>query len=112
MKINAQRIAKLYLLNKIKAAGFEATESQISLLDETNLIYRVDQVFMKAAADTLVTFDFSATTEKASNLYFSLKGKPIVLSGEYALVEIHDLIANGQVEVKGTVKKTPRGGQK
>jgi hypothetical protein len=110
IKDNAQRIAKLYLVNKIKAAGFEVTEDQISLVDETNLIYRVNQIFLKATPDTLVTFDFSATTERASNLYFSLKEKPIVLQGDYALVEIHDLIANNQVEAKGQVKKIPRGG--
>jgi hypothetical protein len=110
VKKNAERIAKLYLIGKIKAAGFEVTEGQIALVDETALIYRVEKVFLKDIKDTIVTFDYLSTQEKVSNLYFELKGTPIVLAGEYTLEELNALISNGEVEKKGEVKKTQRGG--
>jgi len=110
VKNNAERITKLYLVNKIKTAGFEITEDQIKLVDEVNLVYRVEKVFLQSAEDTLVTFDYLSDQEKVSNLYFELKGTPMILTGEYSLQELHDLISDNQVEVKGEVKKTQRGG--
>ncbi|MDD3862046.1 MAG: hypothetical protein PHP74_04140, partial [Candidatus Gracilibacteria bacterium] len=44
VKNNAERIAKLYLINKSKIAGFEVSEDNIKLVDEELLIYRIDKM--------------------------------------------------------------------
>lgn len=110
VKNNAQRIAGLYLMNKIKVAGFDVKENQIQLVDEDNFVYRVDNVALEDMSDVIVTFDYLSKAEKVTNLYFLFKGKPIVLVGEYTLKELHDIIVNNEVEAKGEVQKTQRGG--
>ncbi|MDD3862175.1 MAG: hypothetical protein PHP74_04810, partial [Candidatus Gracilibacteria bacterium] len=65
-------------------------------------------MFLKGKEETFVTLDYLSTQEKVSNLYFEVKGKPIVLAGEYGLDELKNFISNDEVEEKGEVKKTQR----
>ncbi|MFA6917423.1 MAG: hypothetical protein WC285_01120 [Candidatus Gracilibacteria bacterium] len=106
---NAQRVAKLYIAGIVKAAGFEITEDQIKLVDEENIVYRVDKVFLKSMPEVTVIFDYLSNKEKVAGLYFIIDGKPIVLDGEYTLNELRDLITSRQFETAGQVKKTSRG---
>lgn len=109
IETNAQRIARIYISNKIQAAGFTISENQVKLVDEAKVIYRVENIMVKSSPDIVVTFDYMATKEKVANLYFKLKDQPIVMDGEYTIAEVHDLIVNNQVESKGQPKKMSRG---
>lgn len=105
VETNAQRIARIYISKKIAEAGYTITEKNIQLIDEVNTIYRINDVFVKGYEKVLVTFDYDFKLEKATNVFFTFEGKPIVIEGAYGIKDIYNMI------IKGVDKEVSPDGQ-
>ncbi|MFC1615623.1 hypothetical protein ACFL21_00645 [Patescibacteria group bacterium] len=88
---NAQRIARVFIFNKIEDAGFVVTLESVAIVDEESSIYRVSEIKIENYRDLLFSFDYDATTDKATNLYIVIKGKPVILNDEYTLEEVMEV---------------------
>jgi|GEM_PF-928265 len=95
VETNAQRIARIYISKKIAEVGYTITEKNVQLVDEINSIYRITDVFVKGYEKVLVTFDYDFKLEKATNVFFTFDGKPIVVEGSYGIKDIYDMIIKG-----------------
>lgn len=84
----AERAARLYIAELIAGYGFEILMDDVSVVDELNAIYRIEEVSKQDSNDVIVTFDFVMNGEKVINLYLEVKGEPVVLDGEYTLEEL------------------------
>ncbi len=100
----AERIFKRYLAGEMIEVGFVATEFNILVVDSDDAIYRVEDVYMEEHKDILVSFDYVANGEKATNLFMSVGGQHVVLEDEYTLDDLRDLvIAQDKIVNQGKV---------
>ncbi|MFA6305772.1 MAG: hypothetical protein WC651_03520 [Candidatus Gracilibacteria bacterium] len=88
----AQRFARNYVAKQVAKAGFVVELANISIADEVSSVYRVSEIVLKGYEDVEVTFDFVANGEKAKNVYLLINGNPLVMEGEYTLVELAQVV--------------------
>ncbi len=84
----AERAARLFIAELIAGHGFVIEMDDVSVVDELNAIYRVEEIYGDGNEDIVMTFDFVMNGEKAINLFLVVKGDPFVLDGEYTLEEL------------------------
>jgi len=84
----AERAARLFIAELIAGYGFVVEMDDVSVVDELNAIYRVEEIYKDENEDVVMTFDFVMNGEKAINLFLVVKGDPFVLDGEYTLDEL------------------------
>ncbi|NIA02547.1 MAG: hypothetical protein GWP15_04125, partial [Nitrospirae bacterium] len=87
----AKRAARLYIAELIAGYGFDIIMEDVSVVDELNAIYRIEEVSKQDSSDIVATFDFVMNGEKVINLYLEVNGEPVVLDGEYTLEELSSL---------------------
>jgi len=95
LETNAQRIARIFISKKIEEVGYIITDKNVQLIDEANTVYRITNAFVKGYEKVFVTFDYTFKLEKATNVFFTFEGKPIVIQGEYTLTDIYNMIIKG-----------------
>ncbi|MFH1284932.1 MAG: hypothetical protein ABIH78_05110 [Candidatus Peregrinibacteria bacterium] len=107
----AERRARLYVVQVVSDAGFAIEMDNVSIIDSANSVYRVREVTIPGHDDVLVTFDYMILRgERATNIYLSVKGKPVVLNDELTLAELKDVItAEGDFGAAGN-KEGSSGG--
>ena len=84
----AERAARLFIAELIAGYGFVVEMDDVSVVDELNAIYRVEEIYKDENEDVVMTFDFVMNGEKAINLFLVVEGDPFVLDGEYTLEEL------------------------
>ncbi len=89
---SAQRMAKIYIAQKITSVGFSAAMENVKIVEEAEFIYRIEGVSLTGYESTKVTFDYNVQSEKVLNVYMEISGKPVVVSGEYTLEQLRDLV--------------------
>jgi hypothetical protein len=87
----AERAARLYIAELIAGYGFEIVMEDVSVVDELNAIYRVEEVSKIDTNDVIATFDFVMNGEKVINLYLEVSGESVVLDDEYTLDELSSI---------------------
>ncbi len=87
----AERAARAYIAKLLSDYGFKAEMENITVVDELNALYRVDGVYLEGKEDMIFTFDFMMNGEKATNLYLTVKGEPVVMEGKYTLEELKNI---------------------
>ena len=92
LETSAKRYARVYIAKKVTEYGFTATMENVSVVDELNAVYRVENVALKEKQDVKVTFDIAMGDELVTNVLLSLKGKPKVLDGKYSLEEFAAIV--------------------
>ncbi|MDA1060922.1 MAG: hypothetical protein O3B47_03970, partial [bacterium] len=92
---SAQRFARVYIAKKVGEFGFEADLENVSIVDELNAIYRLENVFLKDVKNIEVTFDILMNGELTTNVLLMIDGKPTVLDGKYTLEELAIMVAGG-----------------
>lgn len=94
----AQRTARVYIAKIIGEYGFEITLDNVSLVDELNALYRVENVVFKEKESVVLTFDFLMNGETATNLLLTIKGTPVLLDGKFTLEELRNVaLAEGDL---------------
>lgn len=88
----AERTARAFVAKKIGEAGFEVEAEDVSVVDESGAVYRVEKVALGGNEGVLVTFDFVMSSEMAKNVLLSLKSGPVVMDGEYTLEELVGIV--------------------
>ena len=88
----AERAARLYIRDLVQEAGFIVEFEDVSVVNEDEAIYRIEQITLDTYDDILITFDFTMKNEKASNIFISIGGRPSVFEDEYTLEEVKGII--------------------
>ncbi|MBD3360927.1 hypothetical protein GF366_03950 [Candidatus Peregrinibacteria bacterium] len=89
----AQRRARLYVVERVSNAGFVVEMENVSVVDETDSVYRVEGVYLPEYEDILVTFDYLLLrNERAKNIFLSVRGRPVVLESEMTLDELAEVV--------------------
>lgn len=92
VETNAQRIARRYVADIVTKAGFSATEDNVSLVDENESLYKIDNVTLSGNGAIYVSFHFAMTDEKAYDVSMKIGDQRITLAGKYTLSELHDSV--------------------
>ncbi len=93
---SAQRFARVYIAKKVTEFGFEAELEDVSVVDELNAVYRLENIVLKDVENIEVTFDILMNGELATNVLLMIDGKPTVLDGKYSLEELVIMVAGGE----------------
>jgi hypothetical protein len=92
IETHAQRVAKNFILQKIREQGFTLELDNIVITRNDSSVFRVSDVRVPDNNDVLITFDFVTTDEKVRNLYLNYEGRPVVLDGPYDLIELKTMV--------------------
>jgi hypothetical protein len=103
---HAQRIARIYIAGKIAELGFELNEQNVKLVNDIKSEYRISNINLEDYPDVQLSFDYSASRELALNIFFYYENEPVVLSDEYTLEQLKELIISG-VENLDEYKQNP-----
>ncbi|MBD3330826.1 hypothetical protein GF354_04840 [Candidatus Peregrinibacteria bacterium] len=86
----ASRVARTYIADQIRSYGFIVELADISVVDETQAVYRVNQIVLDGYERIVVTFDY--TDKEVRNLLLAVNDNPIILQGPYTLAQLKDMI--------------------
>lgn len=88
----SKRLARIYIAEQIQLFGFDVLPEKVSLVDEDKLIYKIFEVSLKGFESTIVTFDYIASSEKATNVSMIIGGESVDFAGEFTLEELKKMI--------------------
>lgn len=88
----AERLARIYITEKVSDEGFIVDMENVSVLDSLNAVYTVKDAYVEGFEDVKVSFDFLMSGEKATNLFLIIEDTPVVLDGKYSLSDVKNLI--------------------
>lgn len=88
----AQRRARLFITEKVAEFGFMVDMENVSILDEANAVYRVQEASLEGYEDISVMFDFMMNIEKATNIFMTVKGEPVTFDEEFTLEELATMV--------------------
>lgn len=110
VETSAQRYARIYIANKIGEYGFIADLENVSVVDELNAIYRVENVTMDGVDGVVVTFDILMNGEIVTNVLLTIDKQAQVLNGKYDLEEFSAIVAGGEFSEESANEMTNGGG--
>jgi len=96
----AQRAARAFIKRRLEEMGFVIELDAISVVDENNAVYRVEDTFVEGQTNIVVTFDLVMNGEIVRNLFVRIDGDPLALTEEYSLDQLLMIIkAEGDFEM-------------
>jgi len=93
---NAERIARVYIVQTLVDAGLVLQIENVESVNKgREAIYRVTDVNFEDFAEIKISFDYSTTEEKATNVLLLIKGASLRIDGAYALKDLKTLVEAG-----------------
>ena len=91
----AEKTAKEYIADEIAQYGFVIDIEDISVVEELNAIYRVENTYLEGFEDKRVMFDIlMASDALVTDVLMIVDGDPVMLEGKYTLEELAALVAS------------------
>ena len=91
----AERTAKKYIADQIAMYGFVIEIDDISVVEELNAIYRVEDIYLEGFEGKRLMFDIlMANDSMVTDLLMIVDGDPVILEGKYSLEELTALISS------------------
>ena len=91
----AERTAKKYIADEIAQYGFVIEIENITVVEELNAIYRVEDIYLEGFEDKRLMFDIlMASDGLVTDILMVIDGDPVMLEGKYTLEELSSLVAS------------------
>lgn len=92
IETTAQRTARNFIAKKIADLGFNVKAENVKVVDQLNVVYRIENTTFKERTDMKVTFDVLMNGELITNALVTIKGEPQILNGKYTFEEFAGLM--------------------
>lgn len=92
IETTAQRTARNFIAKKIADLGFNVKAENVKVVDQLNVVYRIENTTFKERTDMKVTFDVLMNGELIINALVTIKGEPQILNGKYTFEEFAGLM--------------------
>ncbi len=91
----AERTAKKYIADEIAQYGFVIEIENITVVEELNAIYRVEDIYLEGFEDKRLMFDIlMANDGLVTDILMVVDRSPVMIEGKYTLEELSSLVAS------------------